>query len=1171
MFEQAKIDILHKSKVEKLEKSETETPIKEKVSKIFEDSKKILSKIKDEKVFKKAEVEYQHLVEKFDTDVESEKKITQTELSELMLEAGDIKNVYVSWKWFYESLTLEEKKLLEDTDNWRKVDFRELQGNPELALKLLKYLNINYSKLKEWTGIISLDWLTIKTWIRAHAVQEKLIEIIMWWKKDFGNNYIQWFDISDRKWWHFIMTVEECSQYIKSTPISNINSKLLKNYFLYLKETHSKEDLKAQLKQNFGENTLKELIAIWDDPSYKWTVKNWLLWTWIEDIIREVKIENFDRLKAFSELGRSLIQEKELADWSSLKNYPINELKNYLYYTSSVKNWIIIINEINQRNASGFAIDIDFWKLNTKLKHNDEIVSRLVSLNAFTEESILLLDYNIIKNNSALYLAFISRFWDNKKQINLFFTLLKWVCSGKEEFKSLIYTAKTKGFENIENNFDTKLKETLWAKIDKQTISEQEFIEALRNILSKKKASFFSQKDIDLVDVIQDFKSLEWDGLPSLPFSIEKISNTEEQTKDMLNFNLINNYIEINGINWIVPIIELLVEKWYLKYLPAIWAHLNIQTSLKAVKASTDNIRYIPSHIKNRRDFIESFFQIKWSVDYIAHFPIENRSTLCIVYRGLAKNLASENDILTNDFFLWKLKNVLQTSERENGWWLSKIDQETLSYIESKYYNISLSFEKFQEWISNFQQLRVETLEHNIKLITGTSLTAQNVLQLTSTKLEETLDWEIWKVFIWAKAQEWAQIKQSILKTISLGWLKTELSSILWEWNDAIIQEFLNWIQENPANYLKGIDSMFGGVQLLKRKLTPEKLELIIGAIKKYSESLKPLEVYWTDWEKIASSEDIVSRVKQYTPIWESQKWTEPIIVNWDIRKIESAIDQIDREEAKKIISQDPKWSNLSREQQLLIENSIIEEIRRKRTIWMLDRDSKQVPELFEAIKTWKIDEYRSLYYKEYFEERGIKVNIIAEPKIQAFNESNIPQWIQEVWWNLIIKAPFWEVPVDKSDLPMLGTTEAQKSYADAYKLIAIDLRLEKIWNLKWKIWDAIQTWPWQGKYTGFNTNPNNFWNEKEINVFLISILKSIPKWAVKNMPNRERLKVLEKQGNFYETKKIFQLLDNQDATMDENKKFNWMGKIEDTFLQTYFPIWSTTFNHTKLRNTLSN
>lgn len=130
------------------------------------------------------------------------------------------------------------------------AEIKESREITQEQLNILKLANSNFERAKQWErwffdiwadrlwGLARFAWLNSNSlWIElfktTNQAQEDLIKEILKddYKKWFNNKYLTWYN---EKIWNFLISIEEFEANLKTTPINEINSKALSNYFLYL-------------------------------------------------------------------------------------------------------------------------------------------------------------------------------------------------------------------------------------------------------------------------------------------------------------------------------------------------------------------------------------------------------------------------------------------------------------------------------------------------------------------------------------------------------------------------------------------------------------------------------------------------------------------------------------------------------------------------------------------------------------------------------------------------------------------------------------------------------------------------------------------------------------------------------------------------------------------------
>ncbi|NVP17900.1 hypothetical protein HUU51_04240, partial [Candidatus Gracilibacteria bacterium] len=289
--------------------------------------------------------EYKDLERSIKAAIENDSKISEEERARIMFELSDIVNLAEQngiiesksrWSKLGDRIRKTDTKKAKDSANELR-DKNINQYTKDEAIAALSYLNNNYKKgpwAKESAigNRLAINYHSINQlddFGEVNMFQELLIEKILGKGQGFNNEYILGFS-NDKG--NYIEKISDFEKGLSNKKLSDLNSRALSNYFLYLESI--KKLTSDYIKKIINANLLKEIDETWSNNNENNYARNLLEQ---RGILKEIKkilkisIEEVDKIKdSLSPIFKNIED--------------INKRKNYQFYFKNPE-YIPYINE----------------------------------------------------------------------------------------------------------------------------------------------------------------------------------------------------------------------------------------------------------------------------------------------------------------------------------------------------------------------------------------------------------------------------------------------------------------------------------------------------------------------------------------------------------------------------------------------------------------------------------------------------------------------------------------------------------------------------------------------------------------------------------------------------------------------------------------------------------
>lgn len=451
--------------------------------------------------------------------------------------------------------------------------------SPKEALEVLEFLNKTYTNYWEAISktadelaenISSTDKLShIDNDAEANIFQEKLIKIVL---KKYPNKYIEWFDISDKKVWHYLIKIEDFEKNLKNLSAKDINSKALASYFIHLKNNWKFE--KNTLIMNIWEKTLIELWKLWknkkNDSEWQYA-KQILKENWLDSIINEVVEINKEYLEIWLNWYNKIENVHYLFNKNEIKNISSKEKILELFKFKKENN----INNDKKVKIEELVFNKD---INPKLKADFDIIKKF---NELQEKDLNLLDIKDLDYKSLKIEEITELFSMINEEAQITFI---WIISiiDKEKLKLLIQNNNI--WEKV-SNIINMLKDNKYNKEWNEYNFEYDKLKSINNIWNNEK---YNDLEINIIRFLN-----------------------AELTKDKLQINKLDNYFSenINKNNEIIKLLSDDKRTALTSLLPkTIWVLIsNPDLTKETIKNNTIIYTILPEKIKP--DFSEQYIE----------------------------------------------------------------------------------------------------------------------------------------------------------------------------------------------------------------------------------------------------------------------------------------------------------------------------------------------------------------------------------------------------------------------------------------------------------------------------------------------------------------------------------------------------------------------------------
>jgi hypothetical protein len=366
---------------------------------------------------------------------------------------------------------------------------------------------------------------------KIRTLQEKYIGNILWWKKWYNSEYIQWFDASDKKIGNYIMKVWDFEQLLKTSQnIWNINSLLISNYLKYLHlQNPSIQEFRRTFLEKFWEKWA-ELVTIWQNwENSWWTTKiakkdlaqSWF-WSIVEDIVNISNYQNPTELwEKFSLIPTNVLQAKLKEQWTQpieetirwintvieglnnpkLSISPSCKTNAYNFWVNNVENLISFLENDGKKEMTKFleSLFVQAWvpeekrqQLTEKFLANYDSIRELLQWKDIT--TIKELPKKIVDMINPLFKEAWVNYeidWEKIKNIAELITSIRRNETGNILLQTRLKKEgqEVKAIQNTEAIEWVKRKEELWEQIEwedrrARALAEKAKIEAEREIIT---------------------------------------------------------------------------------------------------------------------------------------------------------------------------------------------------------------------------------------------------------------------------------------------------------------------------------------------------------------------------------------------------------------------------------------------------------------------------------------------------------------------------------------------------------------------------------------------------------------------------------------------------------------------------------------------------------------